>query len=430
MPVHDFDNREDGTDHYNWGYMPVHFNSPDGWYASEAMGPVKIRELKAAIQAFHRKGIGVILDVVYNHTAEWAPFERLVPGYYHRMTPGGSFSNGSGCGNEFDSANPMARKFIVDSCRFWVEEYRVDGFRFDLMGLIDLETMREVKAELLKVHPGVLVYGEPWTGGATTLEPITNKHVVRGSGVAAFNDHFRDAIKGGRDGGESGFIQTGRNRDAIMRGLAGAIDDWSLDPLDSVNYFEAHDNLTAWDKLLQSAPEASEEFQRRMMRFASLILLSSQGMVFMHSGQEFCRTKQGSHNSYNLPDAINQIDWCLKKQHLGVFDYYRGLIALRKAHPEFRLRSAEEVRKRVSFPRGDEQAEKVILYRIDVGGLPGADHEITLAVFNGDSNEQTVALPGGEWSVVVDADRAGSDVFATVEGSVTLPPHSGMVLLQ
>jgi pullulanase len=319
---------------------------------------------------------------------------------------------------------------MLDSLKYWVTEYGIDGFRFDLMGLHDLETIRQVQQELRAINPAALVYGEPWAAGPMGLAMVTDKKRIAGSGVGAFNDHFRDAVKGGRDGGPPGFLQAGLERERIELGLAGAINDWAKNPTDVISYCACHDNLTTWDKLLQSVPQAPLEVKARMQRLAGLLVLTAQGVPFIHSGQEFCRSKQGSHNSYNLPDAINQIDWGLKKQHLGVFDYYRGLIALRKAHPEFRLRSAEEVRKRVSFPRGDEQAEKVILYRIDAGGLPGADHEITLAVFNGDSNEQTVALPGGEWSVVVDADRAGSDVFATVEGSVTLPPHSGMVLLQ
>lgn len=427
MPVQDYDNNEGAGDSYNWGYMPVHFNSPDGWYASSAAGDAKIRELKAAIKAFHDRGIGVILDVVYNHTAGWAPFDFTAPGYYFRTDEWGTRANGSGCGNEFASEHPMARKFIVDSTRYWVDEYKVDGFRFDLMGLVDLETMKQIKAELLKVHPHVLVYGEPWTGGASPLSPITDKQHAAGSGVGAFNDHFRDAIKGDRDGGAAGFIQTGTRADGVAAGLVGAINDWSRDPVDTINYFAAHDNLTAWDKLLQSAPDADDATRKRMLRLATLILMTSQGSVFMHSGQEFCRSKQGNYNSYNQPDAINCIDWSLNKTNHDVFAYNQGLIAFRKAHPALRLASADAVRKRVQcdvLPGG-----KAIRYAIDGRTLDGESARTILVLLNGDSEPRDMDLPTGEWSVHADADQASVTSIREVTGHVTVLPHSGLLLV-
>ena len=313
MPLQDFDNGETDLDAYNWGYMPVHFNSPEGWYASDRMGPCRIREIKSAIKAFHDRGVGVIMDVVYNHTAGHAPFDSLVPGYYFRLTNAGNYSNGSGCGNEFASEHPMARKYILDSVRYWVEEYKIDGFRFDLMGLIDIETMKQIKHELAAIHPGILIYGEPWAAGPTPLKPITDKSQVRATGIGAFNDSFRDAVKGGRDGGAPGFIQVGDSVDGVVKGLMGGIHDWSHDPVDAISYFEAHDNLTAWDKLIQSTGQASEETRKQMIRFGALTLFTAQGMSFMHSGQEFCRTKKGSSNSYNLPDDINRLEWSRRK---------------------------------------------------------------------------------------------------------------------
>jgi pullulanase len=368
------------------------------------------------------------MDVVYNHTSRRAGFEKLVPGYYFRMTEGGRFSNGYGCGNEFKSENPMARKFIIDSVKFWVTEYQVDGFRFDLMGLTDLETMKRIKSELETLHPGILVYGEPWTGGATPLSPVTDKNQVRGTGIGAFNDGFRDAIKGDRDGGAPGFIQVGDRAHGVVQGLKGAIHDWSVDPADSVNYFEAHDNLTAWDKLLQSAPNVDDEARKRMSRFGALILFVSQGAVFIHSGQEFCRTKRGSHNSYNLPDEINQIDWSLKKENANVYDYYRGLVELRKAHPVLRLRERKDVKTRVSFepPPND----RCVVYSLDGTMMDEEPADRILVLLNGFTEPVVFDLPDGEWSIHADANRASAGAFGDATGRVELPAHSGMVLVR
>ena len=259
MPVQDFDNDEADETRYRWGYMPVHFNTPDGWYAGKWQGPARITELKRAIQAFHRAGIGVVLDVVYNHTAPLAGFENIVPRYYYRRDRRGRYANGSGCGNEFRSESPMARRFIIDSLKYWVTEYRVDGFRFDMMALIDLDTLKAIRAELTALDPDLLLYGEPWSAGKTPLRRLSDKRHLRGTGIGAFNDEFRDAIKGERDGGGPGFIQTGERIDALKRGLAGLGKTWPSQPAESVNYFECHDNLTA---LGQAAPERARGFRR------------------------------------------------------------------------------------------------------------------------------------------------------------------------
>lgn len=427
MPIQDFDNFEDRED-YNWGYMPASFNSPDGWYATSVTGPARIAEFKQAVQAFHERGIGVILDVVYNHTSDQATFEDLVPGYYFRMTDAGRFHNGSGCGNEFHSENPIARKFILDSIRFWLDEYRVDGFRFDLMGLIDLETMKQVRRIVEEVRPGALVYGEPWVADHTPLKPITDHDQVRGTGIGAFNDRFRDAIKGGLDDESPGFIQAGEHVGRLVEGLHGAVHDWTHDPTETINYFEAHDNLTAWDKLRISAPDASIAMRRRMMRLAALSLLTAQGVPFIHSGQEFCRSKQGHANSYDQPDEINQLDWSLKRRNADVYAYHRGLIALRKAHPAFRLRTREEAEQRVHF--GEPPHRRAVVYQLDAAGVEGETAEAILVLLNGSARGVDFPLVEGSWSIVVDADHAGTDVLATAEGQVRVPQHSGMVLLR
>jgi pullulanase len=428
LPIQDFDNDETDWDAYNWGYMPVHFNSPDGWYATEVDGFKRITEFKQLVQALHKRNIGVIMDVVYNHTALHAPFEKLVPGYYFRMKPSGDYWNGSGCGNEFKSENPMARKFIVDSLRYWVEEYHVDGFRFDLMGLMDMETMEAIRDELKAIKPDILLHGEPWTGGETPLDPITNHEQIRGSGIGAFNDHFRDAIKGDRDDGPPGYIQVGDRIWGVKDGLLGAIEDWTVDPIDAIQYFEAHDNLTAWDKLTQSVPHVPEPLRKRMMRFGSLILLTAQGTAFLHSGQEMCRTKQGSSNSYNLPDEFNQINWSWKKEHRDLYEYVRGLIALRKAHPAFRLRTREDVKSRVSF--GSAPDPRCLVYQINGEGLEGESAREIVVLLNGRTQATPFVLPPGTWRVYADEARASLEPLRDVSGAAELPAHSGLLLMR
>jgi pullulanase len=428
LPIQDFENDETRDDAYAWGYMPVNFNSPDGWYAQSVTGPGRIVEFKQAVETLHAHGIGVVMDVVYNHTAGPASFERLVPGYYHRMNADGTFSNGSGCGNEFMSEAPMGRKFILDSLKYWVREYGVDGFRFDLMGLIDLETMKLIKAELSAMKPGILVYGEPWTGGATPLNPITGHPQVRGTGLGAFNDHFRDAIKGERDGGGPGFVQVGDRAPGIRLGLEGGIHDWSADPAESINYFEAHDNLTAWDKMLQSMPQASDAERRRAMRFGSLILLTSQGTVFLQSGQEFCRSKQGVSNSYNQPDAINQVDWSAKVKNADVYAYVRGMIAIRKAHPALRLAKRSDIEQRSYFL--DAPNDRSFTWRIKGDGLAGESAREILVLLNGSGQSARFALPAQGWKVYADADRAGLEALREVGDAAEVPAHSGMLLMR
>lgn len=428
MPVQDFDNDEDDERTYNWGYMPVHFNSPDGWYASTSQGPARIYELKQAIQAFHEVGIGVILDVVYNHTASSAGFEQLVPGYYFRMRGPGRFSNGSSCGNELRSESSMARKFILDSLKFWINEYQVDGFRFDIMALIDIDTMKAIRDDLLAQHPGLLLYGEPWAAARTPLRKISDKQRVKGTGIGAFNDTFRDAIKGERDGGPPGFIQTGDRVWDIWQYLAPAHENWPSCPTDTINYFECHDNLTAFDKLLQSIPDATDADRRQIIRLASLILLTAQGIPFLHAGQEFCRSKKGSTNSYNLPDEINRIDWSLKRKYADVCDYVRGLIALRKQHPLFRLATRQQVERHISFPC--PPADRCLVYRLDAHGLAGESARCILVLLNGKSESVTFDLPEGQWSIHADAERVNVTQIRLAQEDTTILAHSGQMLIQ
>lgn len=428
MPIYDFDNREDSDEEYNWGYMPVYLSSPEGWYATSVTGPARVRELKQAIQALHERGIGVILDMVYNHTAKASPFDRLVPHYYYRKTPADRFYNGSGCGNEIQSESPMSRKFIIDSLKHWAQEYKVDGFRLDLMGLMDLETLKQAYAELKKIRPDIFMWGEPWPGGPTALKPWTDKMQVRGTGVACFNDHFRDAVKGDRDGGPSGFVQVGDRAAGVKLGIEGAVHDWAIDPTDCINYCECHDNLTTWDKLLQTCPDASDEDLEQMARLAALILLTSQGVILLQAGQEFGRSKRGHSNSYNLPDAVNQVDWSLKKRRERLWQYYQGLIRLRKAHPVFRMRRRADVEYRVWF--GDTPHPRSIAHIIHSTDYPGEPAQAIVLLYNGQGSPTEFPLGEGVWSIHADATRASLDPLGTVEHRVTVPAHAGVMLLR
>lgn len=427
MPIQDFENAETDDDAYNWGYVTVFFNTPEGWFATTPEGDARIRELKQAVHALHSRDIGVILDVVYNHTSQKATFDLIAPGYYFRMKLDGSYWNGSGCGNEIQTDNPMVRRFIVDSLTYWVTEFGIDGFRFDLMGLMDFKTLETIRDELRRINPPILLYGEPWTGGASGLRRISDQSVIRGSGIGAFNDHFRDAIKGDRNDGAPGFIQAGDRIDGVRNGIVGAIHDWAAHPTDAITYCACHDNLTTWDKIVQSAPDAPDDVRKRMQRFAGLLVLTSQGTPFLHSGQELCRSKGGDHNSYAASDEVNRIDWSLKKTNRDVFDYYRGLIALRKAHPVFRLRTREEVERRLHWLEAVPSG-RCLAYELNGEELRGESFSKTLVLLNGDTTEQTFALPPGRWLIAADADRVGTTALAEATDRVTLPPHSGMIL--
>jgi pullulanase len=321
----------------------------------------------------------------------------------------------------------MCRKFILDSLKYWVTEFGVDGFRFDLMGLMGMKALTLIRDELRAIHPSILLYGEPWTAGATGLRKPSDKHAVAGSGIAAFNDHYRNAIKGDPDGPLPGFMQAGDRVDAVKLGIRGGIHDWATHPADSINYIECHDNLTAWDKLLVSAPDATDDERRRMQRLAALLIVTSQGIPFLHCGQEFCRTKQGHHNSYNMPDAINQVDWSAKRANRDVFEYVRGLIALRKAHPVFRLQTREEVERRVHL-MDDVPSPKCIAYALDGRDVFGESFSTVLILINGDFGEHTFPTGPGRWLLTADADRVRDQAIREVRTEITVPPHSGVIL--
>ncbi|HEX4086198.1 MAG TPA: type I pullulanase [Chthoniobacteraceae bacterium] len=420
MPVQDFANDEYARA-YNWGYVTTAFFSPEGMYASNPADDSRIRELKALIAALHARGIGVIMDVVYNHTSDTAPFFDMAPNYYYRRLPDGSLANGSGCGNEFRSEGPMVRKYILDSLKYWVREYGVDGFRFDLMALIDRDTMTDIVNELHAINPAIAVYGEPWTGGDSPLQDKTDKTALLQVPAGAFNDDYRNALHGHPDGPDTGFIQDGSHRDDLEHAME--VSDWLSGPGQSINYMTCHDNLVLWDKLKLSMPEATGALIKRTAKLGYLILLTSQGVPFMQGGEEFGRTKGGDDNSYISPDSVNEVDWSLKAKNYDMFTYVRDLIRLRKEHPLFRLRTREEIHARQHFlPAGEGLA-----YEIDGSGVPGETWTQALVIANPDNDQPlSFPLPGGDWEMACDAN--GATMGQTFNGTVSVPAKTGLVL--
>ncbi len=443
LPLYEFHNDE-SNDRYGWGYDTVHHNSPDGWYATERYDARRVTEVKRMIDALHRRGIRVTLDVVFNHTFESIAkhriysFEGLVPGYYYRMRPDGGYWNGSGTGNEFRTEAPMARRYIIDSLKHWVTEYKVDGFRFDLLGLIDLETVKALVSELRAIDPSLLLYGEPWAGGATPIQ-ITGKGAQRGAGWSVFNDNFRDVLKGNVfDARATGFIQSGFNIDEVKKGIRGGIDDFADSPLETINYVECHDNHTLWDRLLISTADnatVTVADRRAMDKLAAAIIFTSQGVPFIQCGQEFLRTKDGDHNSYDKTDAVNMIRWREKAEQLDVVEYYRGLIELRRAHPIFRLETADDVRRALKFLD-------------DHLGLPappgcagfmiedptGRDEwSRALVLLNPQAKASEFTIPEGAWKIFGDNRRVGNSELRQsaakiVDGRVVAPARSALIL--
>jgi len=372
LPVYDFFTVDEHAPHdsYNWGYDPQNFNAPEGSYSTNPNTATRILELKMLVQALHKAGIGVIFDVVYNHTyhTRRSYFNQTVPGYYYRQKPNGIFSNASGCGNEMATERGMVHKFIIDSLYYWATEFHADGFRFDLMGIYDLETMNQIRARMDSISPSILLYGEGWTADKSPLAETwraVKTNVSRLYRVAVFNDDFRDGLKGnGFDPKSKGFV-SGKTiqEENIKFGIAGACfhpqivygyvehskSPWATEPWQCVNYASCHDNYTLYDKLVLSSPEASEEEISRMILLAGALVLTSQGIPFLHAGTEMAYSKQGDHNSYKSTDEINQIDWKRKKTYNQIFQYYQALISLRKTHPAFRMISADQIRKHLIF---------------------------------------------------------------------------------
>lgn len=441
LPVFDFSSiDETKEDEYNWGYDPYLYNVPEGSYATNPYdGTVRIKEFKEMIMALHENGIRVIMDVVYNHTfnTERNPFEILVPNYYYRSNSNGIYTNGSGCGNETASEKPMMRKFILDSLRHWVKEYKIDGFRFDLMALHDIHTMNEIEKELKKINPSILIYGEPWTGGDSSLdwELQFRKGKQRGCQIALFNDDFRNCIKGDNDGIQRGFANGAWGlKNEIKKGIVGSIEydsglsGFAMEPKETINYVTSHDNLILFDKILKSNGEATDEEGERMNRLALSIILTSQGIPFIQGGTEFLRTKKGNHNSYNAGDHINGIEWSRKKYYFKTYEYVKNLITLRKKQKVMTLDKAEEIRKSLGFLHSPDKAVAYLLtspYKEDYSHI--------VIAHNSNRNEVRIKLPlEGEWKVIANEfevnENGVSNGVKYFIGEVAMAPLSTYIL--
>ncbi|MGE5707610.1 MAG: type I pullulanase [Bacteroidota bacterium] len=434
MPSMDFATVDEGGIGYNWGYDPYHYFAPEGSYATNPDDDSRIREFKAMVQALHSQGIRVVMDVVFNHTYSVdSALERTVPSYYYRFNAEGKHSNGSGCGNELASERPMVRKLIVDSLKYWATEYHVDGFRFDLMALHDRETMKQAAEALHRIDPSILLYGEPWCGGESALghDRQLVKGAQRGLGVAVFNDHFRNAIKGDPDGWERAFATGEGGKETLIRhGIRGAIDEFADHPCETVNYVSCHDNLTLWDKINKSNSQDSEEERIKMDLLSHALVLLSQGIPFLHGGEEFLRTKGGNHNSYNAGDAVNQIDWSRKGKYRFVFDYVKGLIRLRREHPAFRMSTADQLHKHLTFlPSPKGTVAFLISHHAN-----GDRWDSILVAFNQTRQAQPLIMPDpGRWVTVVNDREAGTNPVQHqpfVQGETHIPAMGTLVMFR
>ena len=435
---------------YNWGYDPDNYNVPEGSYAvSPYDGTVRIQEMKQMVLALHSRGIGVIMDVVFNHTyrRDDSNLQKIVPGYYYRSDETG-YTDGSGCGNEVASDRPMVQKLIVDSLIYWAKEYHIDGFRFDLMGVLDIDTMNVIAERLKEIRPDIYLYGEGWNGGPSSL--AEEKRAFKASakkmpGIGMFNDDIRDTIKGSVFYDDHlGFVNGGTHLENALRyGITGAVahpqvdydaygsKPWAKEPGQSINYVSCHDNYTLWDKLSVSCPEASEEKKKAMNRLCAAIVFTSQGVPFIQAGEEFLRSKplpekKGfAENSYNMPDAVNSIKWDNIHEYPDMIAYYKGLMALRKAHPVFRMQSEAEMTQNLCFLL--DTPENVVAYLLKGKGADDTPENI-LVIFNGNDEEILYNLPEGKWKILVDDKTAGADGKKIISEKADVEPLSALVL--
>ena len=429
---------------YNWGYDPVNYNVPEGSYSTDPYhGEVRIKEFKEMVKALHDEGIGVIMDVVYNHVYSTAdsPFERTVPGYYFRMQDG-KFLNSSGCGNVTASDKYMFRRFMVDSLRYWAEEYHIDGFRFDLMACHDIETMNEIRDELDKIDPRILMYGEPWTANdgenGISGEDCCNKANAKklSTRIGMFNDDMRHGIKGGSDDDSKGFIQ-GSTHSAynVIAGMMGAssvtFGNWANEPSQCITYASAHDNLTLWDKILKSNWsddfDSTDDLYIRQNKLAAVLVLSSLGTPFWLAGEEFARTKKGDHNSYNSSDAVNSINWTRTVRYSKLVDYYKGLIKMRKAFSPMRDNTTKAVNDGYIVYNGQSIS---LTLKNDTEG----EWDMLSVIINNSENRCSPQIKSqydlpDSWYVIADSETASDKAIRKYNSNEDLPPRSALIIV-
>ena len=445
LPMYDYGSVNEtklDTAQFNWGYDPVNYNVPEGSYSTDPYhGEVRVKEVKQMVQSLHNDGISVIMDVVYNHVFDAGNFcfNKIVPDYFSRKT-NGTYSNGSACGNDTASERAMVKKYIVDSVLYWATEYHIDGFRFDLVGLIDTETINEVMEAVHAVRPDVVFYGEGWTMNTTVTKSgysmTTQPNSTMVPGFAFFSDTLRDGLKGSVfNGTDKGYVSGASKLEGVIEdcflGLSGT---WCTTPAQSINYASCHDNNTLYDRLQMSCPDATQEELIKMNNLSAAIYMTAQGIPFIHAGEEMLRTKvnaDGSfnENSYNATDEVNNIKWNTLEDpvYADVADYYKGLIAFRKAHPVLCLTTAEDVAKYVSVV--DMEDANVTAFSV-AGGLEGETADAMYIVFNPNKEAKEITLPQGEWHVCINGETAGVESLETVSGTATVDGISALVLVQ
>ena len=432
---------------YNWGYDPVNYNVPEGSYSTDPYRPeVRIREFKQMVQALHKAGIRVILDVVYNHTydIEHSNFQRTYPDYFYRKTKDGAYSNGSGCGNETASEQPMMRQFMLESVKYWIDEYHIDGFRFDLMGVHDIETMNHIRQMVDEIDPSIFIYGEGWSAGACALpnkQLGMKANIPQMPGIAAFSDEIRDALRGPfSDDTKGGFLAGVKDcEESLKFGIAGCISHpqvdmtqvnysqqpWAVEPTQMMSYVSCHDDMCLVDRLKTSIPGITTDELVRLDLLAQTAIFTSQGVPFLLSGEELMRDKKGVHNSFESPDSINHLDWQNLQHYPQVFEYYKNLIALRCHHPAFRLGSADLVRKHLEFLKAPRQ---MVAFRLK--NYAGRDDwRNIIVILNASKQQQTLRIPKGTYTeVCCDGIINEAGLGTILGGQIMVSPQSAMIL--
>ena len=444
LPFYDYNSVDEtkAAVQYNWGYDPVNYNIPEGSYSTNpADGKVRIKELKELIKTMHSNGLRIIMDVVYNHTAltKNANFNILVPDYYYRKRADGSFSDASSCGNETASDNAMFQKFMIESVVYWVNEYHIDGFRFDLMGIHDIETMNLISDTLHKIKPSIVLYGEGWTSSSSPLpeeKRALKKNAAQLNGIAVFSDDMRDGIKGSVFNIDDRGFATGNigNSESVKFGIVAAgkhpqinyskvnysKEPYTASPAGLINYADCHDNNILWDKIALSFKEASVAERTKMHELAYAIVLTAQGASFLHAGTEFLRTKNGVENSFDKGDIVNGIDWDLKTKNNTSYQFIKNLVQIRRAHPAFRLQTAAQIATHINFE--NSQPAGIIAYTIN-GAAVGDTWKKIWVAYNGSLSPQTLTLPRGTWKVGLSSNGSSK-----LDDNFTLAGSSAVIL--
>lgn len=449
LPAFDFGSIDENKleqPQFNWGYDPKNYNVPEGSYSTNPyLGDVRIKEFKEMVKALHEAGIRVVMDVVYNHTYNLdSCLNNAVPGYYYRQDENGEYSDASACGNETASERYMFRRYMVDSVVYWAKEYHIDGFRFDLMGIHDIETMKLIREELNKIDSSIIMYGEGWTGCPSPLKEELaalkkNTYKFDKLQIAAFSDDCRDGVKGhvfydeetgfvnGKDGLEEtikfAVVASTHHKDIDKENIVYSNEFWANEPYQTINYASAHDNYTLWDKLQISTPNCTEEELIAMNKLIAGIILTSQGISFVHAGEEMARTKEDEEgklveNSFESSDKVNKIYWDRKVKYKDLFEYYKGLISLRKEYKAFRMNTNEEIKENIHFlKKGVNFSENnLVAYIIDAKNIDIKCEKIAV-IINANNKDVDVELEESNWHVMVDEKTAGNEIIETIKDS-------------